>query len=402
MTNKSIALSEPCLNGREWISVKECIDTGWLATGRFIGQFETEICRLSGAEYAVAVASGTAALQIALKIAGLEPDEEVLVPTVTFIATVNAVRYGQAHPVFMDCDQYYNIDVEKTAEFLTKETKTVRGALVNKKTGRRIRAVLPVHVFGHAADLGRLVPLCRKFGVRIVEDATESLGTVYRQGQFAGRMTGAVGDIGCYSFNGNKIITTGSGGMIVTNRKSFADRARYLVNQAKDDSLRYIHHEVGFNYRMNNVQAALGVSQLASLAEVIRRKKQNYDYYRAAIRGIPGLQLAEAPKYADNNFWMYALQVDRRRFGRSRDELMTAFLKENIEVRPLWYLNHRQRPYRSCQTYRIEKALDLYRSTLNLPCSAGLSKEQIDRVISLLNQNKFPSLGGREILQARS
>lgn len=386
--NKTIALSEPCLNGREWASVKECIETGWLATGRFIGQFENEISRLSGAGHAVAVASGTAALQIALKVAGLEPDEEVLVPTVTFIATVNAVRYGQAHPVFMDCDQYYNINVEKTAEFLNKETKIVRGALVNKKTGRKIRAVLPVHVFGHAVDLERLVPVCRKFGVRIIEDATESLGTVYCKGAFAGKMTGAVGDIGCYSFNGNKIITTGSGGMIVTNRKTFADKARYLVNQAKDDSLRYIHNTVGFNYRMNNVQAALGVSQLGSLAEVIRRKKGNYDYYRAAVSGIPGLRLAAAPEYADNNFWMYALQVDRRRFGRSRDELMDAFIKGGIEVRPLWYLNHRQRPYRNDQSYRIEKALELYRVTLNLPCSAGLSREDIDRVIRLLKSKE--------------
>lgn len=382
---KPIPLSVPELGGNEWEYVKECLDTGWVSSaGKFVDRFENEMARYTGAKYAVACVNGTAALHIALLLAGVKPEDEVIVPTVTFIATVNAVRYVQAHPVFMDCDEFYNIDVEKTCEFLRKETVSKGGRTRNKRTGRRIAAILPVHVFGNAARLGDLLPVCRAKRIRVIEDAAESLGTVYNKGRLKGRHAGTVGDIGCLSFNGNKIITTGGGGMILTDHRATADRARYLTTQAKDDDARFVHHEVGYNYRMTNVQAALGAAQLERLPEYVHIKQRNYHAYKQPVDAIRGLHLAEVPSYADNNHWMYALQIDEQRYGLDRESLMSRFSARGIQTRPIWYLNHLQQPYRGYQRYRIERARRLWETTLNIPCSIGLTRSDLNRVVEVM------------------
>jgi perosamine synthetase len=380
-----IPLSVPSLKGNEWRYVKECLDTEWVSTaGTFVDKFEANFREFVGVNHAIACVNGTAALHVALVIVGVLPGDEVIVPTVTFIAPVNAVRYVGAEPVFMDCDDYYNIDVDKTAEFLRTQVEMRGGSAYNKGSGRRIAAIVPVHVFGNAARLHDILDLCRERNIRIVEDATESLGTVYQNQALQHRHTGTVGDIGCFSFNGNKIITTGGGGMIVTSNPAYAERAKYLTTQAKDDDVRYVHNEVGYNFRLTNVQAAIGVAQLERLPEMLGAKRANYAKYKGVIDQIAGLSIADAPAYARNNNWMYALQVDKNRYGKDREQLMKDLGAQGIQTRPLWYLNHLQVPYRGCQRYRVEKAPRMLEMTLNIPCSTNLKQSEIEYVMDRL------------------
>ncbi|MCK4815244.1 aminotransferase class I/II-fold pyridoxal phosphate-dependent enzyme, partial [bacterium] len=258
--SKLIPISVPTIQGNEWKYIKECLDTGWVSSaGKYVDKFEEEICRFTGTKYAVACVNGTAALHVSLRLVGVQPTDEVIVPTLTFISPVNAVRYLNAEPIFMDADDYYNIDAQKTIRFIKDESEFKNGFSYNKKTGKRISAIIPVHVFGNAVNLEELTAICTERNIKVIEDATESLGTIYTKGRFTGKHTGTTGDIGCFSFNGNKIITTGGGGMIVTNNEEYAKRARYLTTQAKDDQVRYVHNEIGYNYRLTNIQAALGV-----------------------------------------------------------------------------------------------------------------------------------------------
>ncbi len=380
-----IPLSVPSIKGNEWKYVKECLDTEWVSSaGKYVEKFEDDICNFTDAKYAVACVNGTAALQVALKIVGVAPGDEVIVPTVTFIAAVNVVKYLDAEPIFMDCDEYYNIDIEKTLQFINEETFFKDGFTFNKKTGKRISAIIPVHIFGNAVDMEQLIPICKERNIKIVEDATESLGTYYSKGTLKNRYTGTIGDIGCYSFNGNKIITTGGGGMIVTNNKDYAERARYLTTQAKDDPIRYIHNEIGYNFRLTNIQTALGVAQLEQLPDYIKTKKRNYRIYKREIDKIPGLHLAETPDYAESNYWFYCLQIDKKKYGKDREELMDYLSENKIQTRPIWYLNHLQKPYKDCQNYKIEKAYEMIEKTLNIPCSVNLRKNEIKHIIELL------------------
>lgn len=381
----SIPLSVPSIQGNEWQYIKECLDSEWVSSaGQFVERFEADICKFTSASYAVACVNGTAALQVALQLVGVEPGDEVIVPTVTFIAPINAVRYRNAEPIFMDCDEFYNIDVEKTVQFLNEETDFRNGFTWNRRTGKRISAIIPVHVFGNAADLASLLAVCKERNIKIVEDATESLGTFYKQGELQGRYTGTIGEVGCYSFNGNKIITTGGGGMIVTKNKQLAEKAKYLTTQAKDDSIRYVHNEIGYNFRLTNIQAAMGVAQLEKLPEFIAIKKKNYRAYKSALADIPGLHLAETPVYADNNCWMYALQVDKEIYGKNGNEVMSKLALNHIQSRPLWYLNHLQKPYEKFNFYLIENAFKMLKRTINLPCSINLSLEDICRIVKVI------------------
>jgi perosamine synthetase len=380
-----IPLSVPSLKGNEWKYVKECLDAEWVSSaGTYVERFESDLASFVRAPYAVACVNGTAALHVALLVVGVLPGEEVLVPTLTFIATVNVVRYAGAEPVFMDCDAFYNLDVEKAAEFIVKETEFRNGNTYNRSTGRRIAAIVPVHVFGNAAMLHGIVDICRERNIRIVEDATESLGTSYLNPELQGKYAGTVGDIGCFSFNGNKIITTGGGGMLVTSIAEYAKKARYLTTQAKDDEVRYVHNEVGFNFRLTNVQAAIGVAQMERLPEFIESKRKIYAMYRTKTSSIEGVAVADSPSYARNNHWMVPLQIESDRYGKGREELMALLNQCGIQTRPVWHLNHLQTPYRTCQSYRVEKAVALLKTTLCIPCSVNLTEDDIDRVISNL------------------
>ena len=381
-----IPLSEPSIQGNEWTYIKECLDDEWVSSaGKYVDLFEQKVCEYTGSKHAIACVNGTSALQVSLQLAGVKAGDEVIVPTITFIAPVNAVRYLNAEPVFMDADDYFNIDVEKTTEFIQEETIFKNGFTFNKSTNKRITAIIPVHIFGNAVNLEPLAETCNDRNIRIVEDATESLGSKYRKGRFAGRHCGTVGDIGCLSFNGNKIITTGGGGMILTDDQIQAERAKYLSTQAKDDSVRYIHNEVGYNFRMTNIQAAMGVAQLEQLPKFLRMKKEIYRTYKEKIDVIPGLNIADVPEYANNNHWMIALQIDKDVYGKDREELMAHLAENNIQSRPVWYLNHLQKPYKGCRSYKIEKALELLEKTLNIPCSVSLTEDEINTVCHYLS-----------------
>jgi len=266
MMKKIIPLSVPNLSLDILENVKETIETGWVSTGGcFIKEFEEKVAKYVGVEKAVSCQSGTAGLHLALRVLGIGPGDEVIVPTVTFIAAVNPVKYMGAEPVFMDCDDTLNMDMDKLEEFLKNESYFTEGKVINRKTNRVIKAVIVVHVFGNPANIEKLMEIKEKYNLKVVEDATEALGSYYLEGKYAGKHCGTIGDIGVYSFNANKIITTGGGGMVVSHNKELLDKVEFLSTQAKTDSLYFIHDEIGYNYRMTNIQAAFGVDQIDRL-----------------------------------------------------------------------------------------------------------------------------------------
>jgi perosamine synthetase len=383
--SKTIPLSVPSIRGNEWKYIKECLDTEWVSSvGSYVNKFEYDICNYTGSKHAVACVNGTAALHIALIISGVKPGDEVIVPTLTFIAPVNSIRYVGAEPVFIDSDNYFNIDIDKVIHFIDKETEFSRGNTYNKNTGKRIAGIIPVHVFGNAVNLEPIADFLQERDIKIIEDSTESLGTRYTQGRYSGKHTGTIGDIGCISFNGNKIITTGGGGMIITDSDKLAEMARYLTTQAKDDDVYYIHNEIGYNYRLTNIQAALGVAQLERLQEFLSIKKQNYNLYKSLLEPIKGLSLAATPSYADNNHWMYPLIINPKEYGRTRNEVISGLSEKKIQSRPAWHLNHLQKPYLGFHYGNIENAFQLLEHTVNLPCSVNLTEDKIRYVVSQL------------------
>ncbi len=385
---KKIPLSIPQLSGNEWKYVKECLDTSWVSSaGSFVVQFEKEIAKYTGSKYAISCVNGTSALQVSLKLADVLPGDEVIVPTLTFIAPINAVSYNAAKPIFMDSDDYYNIDVDKTIDFIKNETKFKNGFTINKSTQKRISALIPVHVWGNGVWMDELFSLCKDRNINIVEDASESLGTIYSEGNFSGKHSGTVGLLGCLSFNGNKIITTGGGGMILTDNKNVNQMARYLTTQAKDDPVQYIHNQIGYNFRLTNIQAALGIAQLEQLPKFLNNKDRIFKRYVDAFDDIKGLKLAKGPKYAINNHWMNLLYIYNNDENEiKREKAMLKFKKNGIETRPVWQLNHLQNPYKNCQNYKIEKAYNLHRNSLCLPSSSSLSDLDIDKIINICNK----------------
>ena len=381
-----IPLSVPSLNGNELQYVKECIDTEWVSSaGKYVDLFEQKIAEYTGSKYVIACVNGTAAIQVSLRLAGVGAGDEVIVSTLTFIASVNAITYNNAIPIFMDADKYYNIDAEKTIKFIKNETVFKNGFTYNKKTNNKIAAIIPVHVWGNACWLDELVELCNKQNIAIVEDAAESLGTFYNSGKYKGKHAGTIGKLGCLSFNGNKIITTGGGGMILTDVKTLEEKAKYLSTQAKDDPIRYIHDEVGYNFRLTNIQAALGVAQLEQLPTILNRKKEIYNYYQSSIKNIDGLSISKVPDYANNNHWLNILQIDNKVYNEDQEVLMKRLEENDIQTRPVWKLNHEQKPYKEYQNYIIENANKLVAISLCLPSSSNLTNENIEKIINLLN-----------------
>ena len=361
-----IPLSAPSFNGNEWKYVKECIDTEWVSSaGKYVDIFETNISTYTKSKFAIACVNGTSALHISLKLAGVSPGDEVIVPTLTFIAPINAVNYCRASPVFIDADSYYNIDSEKTINFIKEQTIFKNGFSYNKKTFAKVSAIIPVHVWGNAVWLDELCDLCQERNISIVEDSSESLGTVFIDGSNKNKHTGTIGKIGCISFNGNKIITTGGGGIILTNDSDIAEKAKYLTTQAKDDPIRYHHDEVGYNYRLNNIQSALGVAQLEQLPNILKRKKEIFKQYSENIKRVEGVSLAPLPNYAKNNHWLNIIQIDDKIFGKRIDSLIKHLDKFKIQSRPVWRLNHKQKPYKNFQTYKIEKSTKLVKKISN-------------------------------------
>ncbi len=388
----------PSLGGNEWAYVKECLDTNWVSSvGAFVDRFETELAEYVGSKHAVATVSGTAALHIALLVAGVEPDDEVLLPALTFIAPANAVRYCQAWPVFVDVEpRFWQLDIDRAARFLEDECVVREGALHNRASGRRVKAVLPVHVLGHPVDMDPLLDLARRYGLAVVEDATESLGARYKD-----RMVGNLGDIAVFSFNGNKLITTGGGGMIVTDNREWADRARYLTTQAKDDPIEYVHDEVGFNYRLTNVQAAMGCAQLEDIEDRLAAKRAIAEAYSEGLADVEGVTLPEEAGWASSAWWLYTVLVDRAAFGLDSRAVLRSLGDAGIQTRPLWQPLHLSSAHADSQGRRCEVAERLHRDALSLPSSVGLTPGEQQRVIEELKRSKAKAVSavGAQALQ---
>lgn len=376
-----IPLFEPRIAGNEWRYVKECLDTGWISSvGSYVTKFEDAMALRIGAAHAVATANGTSALHAALLVGGVEPGDAVLVSDMTFIAPANAIRYAGAHPVFMDAEaRYFQIDVEKTLSYLDKECRWSKGELRDKATGRRIRAIMPVDVLGHPADVEPLRDASRRYGFLLIEDASESLGSLYR-----GRPTGGGADVACFSFNGNKLITTGGGGALTTNDGALAKHAKHLTTQAKCDPIEYIHDEVGYNYRMTNVLAAVGVAQLEQLAGFVARKRRIAARYAAALDGVPGLTTMREAPWASSTYWMYTVLVDEKRFGMDARALLKHLAEQGIMTRPLWQPMHLSPAHKGSRDAGCGVAARLYRDALSLPSSVALTDEQQARVVAAL------------------
>ncbi len=376
----SIPLCVPELGGNEWTYVRECLDTNFVSSvGPFVDRFERELAARLGMARAVATTSGTAALHVALLVAGVQPDDEVFVPTLTFIAPVNAIRYAGAWPLFVDAEPtYWQMDVTKLAAFIEHQCGWNGRELRNRRTGRRIRAVLPVHVLGHPVDMDPLLAIARRYELAVIEDATESLGALYK-----GRPLGCLGDIGCFSFNGNKIITTGGGGMLVTRREGWARHARYLTTQAKDDPFEFVHSAVGFNYRLTNVQAAIGCAQLELLDEYIIRKQRIAQRYADALAGLPGVTVMPQAPWAGSTFWLYTILIEEAVAGVGSRPLLAALDTAGIQARPLWQPIHRS-PAHQGDHEPCPVAERLNAQAVSLPSSVGLTSEQQARVINAL------------------
>lgn len=379
MDKKFIPLSAPNLKGNELKYVTTAVETEWVSTGGpYVNEFEKKIAGYVNAKGAVSCQNGTAGLHTALMVAGVAKEDAVIVPTLTFIAAVNPVKYIGAEPIFMDCDDSLCMDAEKLEDFCVNECDFTDGRLIDRKTKRHIKAMLVVHVFGNMADMEAILPIARKYNITLIEDATEAIGTYYTDGLLKGKYAGTIGDIGVYSFNGNKIITTGGGGMIVSDNEEYLHRAKHLTTQAKSDELYYTHDEVGYNYRMTNLQAALGLAQLEQLEDFILVKERNYKRYRELFAGANGLRFLSFRDGIRSNLWFYSLYVDG--FALDRDELIRYLAENKIQSRPIWGLIHEQKPYLGSRSYRITKAYEYWRHVVNIPCSTNLSLEDVEHV----------------------
>ena len=384
-----INLSVPNLSMDILDNLKECLESGWVSTGgRFIPEFETKVKNYMKTKFAAGVQSGTAGLHMSLQVLGVQRDEEVFVPTLTFIAAVNPTTYLGASPIFIDCDDSLCMDPIKLEKFCSEECDFKEGVLVNKKTNKKIRALVIVHVFGNMADMEKIMDIAKKYNLKVLEDATEALGTYYTEGRYKGKYAGTIGDIGVLSFNANKIITTGGGGMVVGDNEELVEKVRFLSSQAKKDTLYFIHDEIGYNYRMLNLQAALGTSQIDQLESFIETKIKNYEIYKEELEKIEGLEILPFVEGIRANHWFYSLKIDKKKYGIGRDELLQKLVDAGIQTRPIWGLIHQQKPYSACQSYEIEKALYYYDRILNLPCSSNLTEKEVYQVIEKIKEFK--------------
>jgi perosamine synthetase len=364
-----IPVAEPVLDGKELEYVADCIRSGWVSSlGAYVRRFEREFAAYCGVRFGVATHNGTVALHLALVALGIGPGDEVILPTLTFVATANAVVYTGATPVFVDSEpDTWNIDPEAVAQAITSRT----------------RAIIAVHLYGHPADMAPLRLLADQHGLTLIEDAAEAHGARYQ-----GRRTGSLGDVAVFSFFGNKIVTTGEGGMVLTDDAALAERCFFLENQARHKENPYWHPEIGYNYRMTNIQAALGVAQLERIEEFIAVRLRNAAHYERRLVEMPGLSLPPCAEWAENVYWMYTVRVEDS-YGTDRDTLMARLRQRGIETRPVFYPIHTLPMYSSPQgshRQRFPIAEELGRKGINLPSGAALTPEQVDLVCDALRE----------------
>jgi len=365
-------LHEPHFGGNELVYLKECIDSTFVSSvGKFVDRFERDLAEYTGANHVIATVNGTAALHIALKLAGVRPGDEVLIPALTFVATANAVAYCNAVPHFVDSDKNtLGVDVTKLRSYLLQHTKTVNGRCVNTKTGSIIRAVVPMHTFGHPVDVDSLIELAVEFNLAVVEDAAESLGSIYK-----GKHLGTFGVLGVLSFNGNKTITTGGGGAILTNDPGLAKRAKHLTTTAKlPHAWEYRHDEVGYNYRMPNINAALGCAQLEQLPRFVLAQREIFNRYQSVFNNVKGVKLMSEPQGCRSNYWLQTLVIDKE-FSTYRNEILEFVNSAGFMVRPTWVLMNQLQPFLASPAMDLSGAASLAERIINIPSSPKLILE---------------------------
>lgn len=369
---RTIGLHEPEFGGNELKYVTQCIEEGWVSSvGKFVDRFETELAEYVGVKRAVAVVNGTAALHVCLLLAGVTADDEVIIPAMTFVATANAVSYCNAVPHFVDSEERtLGIDAAKLDSYLADIADMSRGECINTQTGRRIRAVVPMHTFGHAVDIDALLDVCARYKLQLVEDAAESLGTFYKN-----KHTGSYGSLSALSFNGNKILTTGGGGAILTNDEKLGRLAKHITTTAKiNDRWNFVHDMIGYNYRMPNINAALGCGQLEQLSEFLAQKKALADSYAKAFRELQGGKFFVAPEFSQSNYWLNTYLLDPQ-YEDMRDSVLELTNKQGFMTRPVWRLMYKLPMYNQCPRMDSPVAESLERRLINLPSSACLGKE---------------------------
>lgn len=387
-----VPLSIPNFEGNERKYVDDAIEQGWVSTGgAYINKLEKSLAQFLHADNVAACQSGTAALHLAMVEAGVKPGDVVLVPPLTFIAAVNPVKYQFATPVFIDCDDSFCMDTTKLQDFCQQECSFDGTQLTYK--GNPVKVVVIVHVFGNMADMTAIMSIAHKYNLKVIEDATEALGSKYIDGPLAGKYAGTIGDFGCYSFNGNKIITTGGGGAITANDTKVVDHIRYLSTQAKDDVHYYIHNEVGYNYRMTNLQAALGVAQLEELPEFIHRKQRNYKLYCQLFDGFELGHMVGFRSDIDSNMWFYSLEINRDKVKATMREIITKLEEKGVQTRAIWGLINEQLPYIHEATYKLEKAPYYAERILNIPSSTQITEEEIHYVAENIKKVLEESIG---------
>ncbi len=362
-----VGLHEPYINGNEWNYVKDCLDTGWVSSvGSYVDLFEKKLAEKCGVSYAVPTGNGTEALHIALILAGVGKGDEVLMPALTFVATANAVSYCGAMPHFIECeDKHLSIDVEKLDKYLENITETIEGKLYNKETGNVISAIIPVHVFGHPVDIDALQEVADRYNLPIVADAAEALGSSYK-----GTPVASFGLFSIVSFNGNKIITTGGGGAILTDDKDLASRAKHITTTAKvSHKWDFIHDEIGYNYRMPNINAAMGCAQLEQLDGFLEVKRKLADSYKAAFKDSKDFKFISDPDYARSNNWLNAIYI---KSDIDRNEVLGGLHEAGLMCRPIWTLMHRLEMYKDCPRMELPVSEDLEARIINLPSSVKL------------------------------
>lgn len=373
-----VPLSIPNFEGNEKKYVDDALDQGWVSTGGvYITKLEKELAKFLETHNVAACQSGTSALHMALVDCGVVPGDMVIVPTITFIAAVNPVKYQFAEPVFMDCDNSLCMDPVKLRKFCAEECQLLKDGLHHKATGKRVKAVIVVHVFGNMADMKSIMDIAVEYHLKVIEDATEALGTRYTEGKYKGKYAGTIGDYGAFSFNGNKIITTGGGGAITAKNSETVDHLRYLSTQAKNDLHYYIHDEVGYNYRMTNLQAALGVAQMEELPEFIERKHKNYDLYKKLFEGYNLGKILPFRSGTYSNQWFYSLEINKNRAKGNMRDIITKLDDKGVQTRAIWGLIHEQKPYINAIRYAIEKAPYYSSCILNIPSSTQITEDDI-------------------------
>ncbi|MFN3848516.1 MAG: LegC family aminotransferase [Spirosomataceae bacterium] len=371
-----IPLSVPNLAGNEWQYIKDCLDTNWVSSvGSYVNKFEQITAEFVGSKYAVATSNGTSAIHIALKLAGVQQGDLVIAPNITFVATINAIKYTGANPVLVDIDpNTWQMDLDLLEDFLQNQTSNQGDYCLHKATNQKIKAIVPVHVLGNMCDMDKLMRIAQQYNLKVVEDSTEALGSYYK-----GKHAGTFGLFGTLSYNGNKLITTGGGGMILTDDETLAKRAKHLTTTAKADPKEYFHDEVGYNYRLVNILAAMGVAQMEQLEGFLKRKIEIRDFYNAQLSSIEGFANQQILTDVKPNNWLYTVKLPKAK------ELLVHLREHKIEARPFW-VPMNQLPACSTDLYisKDNYSEKIYQNCVSLPCSTNITDEELTQVVALV------------------